>query len=310
MVDLNLVGAVTPAGTPDMVKEGSDQTFMQDVIEASKSVPVIVDFWATWCGPCKQLGPALEKVVRATRGKVKMVKIDIDRNQQVAAQLRVQSIPAVYAFYQGRPVDAFNGALPESQLKQFVDRLIQLTGGRGGGGADMIDQALKQAADLLEQGDAASAGRLYSEILKADPSNATAYAGMVRAAIAGGDVKRARQMLERAPAELAGNKELDAVRKSLELLEEGKGLGSVKQLRKRLEAEPSDHQARFDLAMALFAAGQEGEAIDLLLDMVRRDRSWGDDKARLQLLKVFEALGPTDKRTIAGRRKLSTILFA
>lgn len=313
MVELNLGGTGAPARGADPVKDSSDQTFMQDVIDASRTVPVIVDFWATWCGPCKQLGPALEKVVRAARGKVRLVKVDIDRNQQVAAQLRVQSIPAVYAFYQGRPVDAFNGALPESQLKQFVDRLVQLAAGRGGAGADagdMIDQALKQAAALLEQGDPASAGRLYAEILQADPGNAAAYAGTVRAALAGGDLKRARQLLERAPVELAGDKELQAARKALELLEESKSVGSVKQLRKRLEAAPEDHQARYDLAMALFAAGQGEETIDQLLDLVRRARTWEEDKARLQLLKVFEALGPADRRTIAGRRKLSSILFA
>lgn len=300
--------SVAPGAAGDLIKDGTDRSFMADVIEASRTVPVIVDFWATWCGPCKTLGPALEAAVRAAKGAVKLVKIDTDKNPMVAQQLRLQSIPAVYAFFQGRPVDGFVGAQPDSNVKAFVDRLAKL--GAGAAGTDMLDDALAQAKEALDAGDATLAADIYSQILEAEPENAAAYAGLVRCLVATQDFTRARQMLDRAPAALAKDKELTAVRSALDIAEQAQQAGPVADLREKVAHDPTDLQARFDLAMALFADGQREDAVDELLEIVRRDRTWNEDGARKQLVKFFEAFGPTDPLTVRSRRRLSSMLFS
>ena len=297
-------GSQPPA---DLIKDSGDATFMADVMEASRTVPVIVDFWAPWCGPCKQLGPLLEKNVRAAKGAVRMVKIDIDKNPQIAGQLRIQSIPAVFAFFQGRPVDGFAGAQPESQIKQFVDRLIKM-----GGGAedDGLGEALEAAAEALEAGDASTASSIYNQILQHEPTNAPAFAGLARCLISVSDFARARQLLDGATPEQAKNAEVIAARSALDLAEQSASVGPVDDLTARLASDPNDHEARFDLAMAFYASGKREEAVEELLELVRRDREWNEQQARKQLVKFFEAFGPTDKLTLMARRKLSSILFS
>jgi putative thioredoxin len=290
------------------VKEGSTETFMTDVIEGSRDRVVIVDFWAPWCGPCKQLGPALERAVTSTKGAVQLVKINVDQNQDLAREMRVQSIPAVYAFFQGRPVDGFLGAVPESQVKSFVDRLMRVSGHKPAGAA---------AADLLAQADEAlSSGRLevaedlYHDVLAEDPNSAEALAGVLRLRVARGEVAAAREMLDNLPPELANAPAITAARSAVDLAEQGPAPGSVAELEARLARDPNDHQARFDLAAALYAEGRLEPAVDQLLDLVKRSREWNDQAARKQLLKLFDALGPTHPLTVAGRRRLSSLLFA
>jgi putative thioredoxin len=288
-----------PAG--DLIKDATDQSFMADVIEASKAQPVIVDFWATWCGPCRQLGPALEKAVLAAGGAVKLVKVDIDKNPAYAGQLRVQSIPAVFAFVDGRPVDGFMGALPDSQVKQFVDRLAKQ------GGGDPVDQMLEVAKEALELGDMGGAAQAYAQVLQADPENVKALGGLARVYQQSGDLERAREILAMAPAD-AKDPDLDGVRAALALAE---GAPSETQaFEARLATDADDHEARFELAKALAGSGRMMEAVDQLLEIVRRDRSWNDEAARRQLLTVFEAAGPTSDVAKQGRRKLSALLFA
>ena len=302
-------GAAPAAG--DLIKDSSDRAFMADVIEASQAVPVIVDFWAPWCGPCKQLGPILEKAVLAAKGKVRLVKIDTDKDPMVASQLRVQSIPAVYAFFQGRPVDGFMGALPESQVKAFVEKLVKLAGAAGGGEGDILEEALAQAKEALEAGDTQTASEIYGEILQADPENlnAAAYAGLVRCLIVSDDLARAKQMLDKVPEQIAKDKEIAAVRSALEVAEQAANAGPIPELTEKVARNPDDHESRFDLALALFAAGKREAAVDELLELVRRDRAWNDEAARKQLVKFFEAFGPTDPLTVQTRRRLSSILF-
>ncbi|AWK87681.1 thioredoxin family protein [Azospirillum thermophilum] len=302
--------AAASAGAGDLVKDSSDRAFMADVIEASRSVPVIVDFWAPWCGPCKQLGPILEKVVLAAKGAVRLVKIDTDQNPMIASQLRVQSIPAVYAFFQGRPVDGFMGALPESQVKTFVERLVKLAGSAGGGEGDMLEEALAHAREALEAGDVQTASEIYGEILQAEPENAAAYAGLIRCLIKADDTTRARQMLDKAPEAIAKDKELVSIRADLELAEQAANAGPIPELMEKVAHDADDHQARYDLAMALYAAGKREAAVDALLEIVRRDRAWNEEAARKQLVKFFEAFGPTDPLTVQTRRRLSSILFS
>jgi putative thioredoxin len=288
-----------PAG--DLIKDATDQSFVADVIEASKAQPVIVDFWATWCGPCRQLGPALEKAVLAAGGAVKLVKVDIDKNPAYAGQLRVQSIPAVFAFVDGRPVDGFMGALPDSQVKQFVDRLAKQ------GGGDPVDQMLEVAKEALELGDMGGAAQAYAQVLQADPENVKALGGLARVYQQSGDLERAREILAMAPAD-AKDPDLDGVRAALALAE---GAPSETQaFEARLATDADDHEARFELAKALAGSGRMMEAVDQLLEIVRRDRSWNDEAARRQLLTVFEAAGPTSDVAKQGRRKLSALLFA
>lgn len=304
-------GTASPAaGTDDVVKDSSDRAFMADVIEASMKAPVIVDFWAPWCGPCKQLGPILEKTVRAAKGKVRMVKIDTDKNPMIASQLRVQSIPAVYAFFQGRPVDGFVGGQSESQIKAFVDRLIQAAGAAGAGADDGLEAALEQAKALLESDQPAAAADIYAQILEADQECAPAYAGLVKALIAAEQFDDAKGMLGNVPAAIAKDKEIAAAKAALDVALQAQNAGPIPELMEKLAQDKNNHQVRFDLAMALFAAGKREAAVDELLEIVRRDRTWNDDGARKQLVKFFEAFGHMDPLTVATRKRLSTILFS
>ena len=295
------------AAATDVIKDTNTAAFRADVIDASMQTPVIVDFWAPWCGPCKQLTPALERAVQAARGKVKLVKVNVDENQALAAQMRIQSIPAVWAFFQGRPVDAFAGALPESQIKTFVERLAK----QSGQGDDALDEALDQAQQALAAGDFNTAGSLYGQILQVEPGNSTAIAGLARTLLGVGRRSEAEEVLNTAPPEAAKAPEVVSVIRELELMAEaGDVSADTRALRERLAKNADDHEARVDLAMALFAGGNRQGAIDELIESIRRDREWNDQAARKQLLKFFEALGPKDPLTVSTRRRLSSILFS
>jgi putative thioredoxin len=293
-----------PAAETAVVKESDTRSFMQDVIQASREQPVIVDFWAPWCGPCKQLGPILERVVKNAGGKVRLVKINIDDNPELAQQLRIQSIPMVYAFSQGQPVDGFAGALPESQIKAFVERLA------GPLGPAPEEVAIEQAKQLAEAGQLDRAARVYERILDAEPGNPEALAGLARARIGLGRLASARELLDQVPKEHANHVEVDGARAALSLAEEAGALPDPTALTARLLADENDHAARLDLATTLFLRGQTEPAIDHLLTIIRKDRDWQDQAARKQLIKVFEALGPKHPATLGGRRKLSAVLFS
>ena len=303
---MNQLGMTAAPAGGDLIKDATDASFMQDVIEASREVPVIVDFWAPWCGPCKQLGPVLEAEVKAARGAVKMVKVNVDQNQMVAGQLRVQSIPAVFAFSDGRPVDGFMGALPASEIKAFVKKLIDAAGG----GGDGLEEALDQADELLETGAAADAAEIFAAVLGEDPANARALGGMARAELAAGNIDRAKQMLDMAPPEVAKDPAIAAARALIDLAEQTQDTGEAAVLRARLDADPSDHQARFDLALALLAAKEREAAVEELLELFRRDREWNEGAARQQLFKMFDSFGPKDPLTLKGRRRLSSMIFS
>ena len=300
------LGGQTPPAT-DLIKDVSEADFMSEVVEASQTVPVIVDFWAPWCGPCKTLGPALEAAVTKAKGAVRMAKVNVDENQMIAGQLRVQSIPTVYAFWQGQPVDGFQGAVPPSEIDAFVERVVQAAGGDASGG---LDDALAAAEEMLEQGAATDAAQTFAAILQEDAQNAAAYGGLVRAHIAMDDLEQAEAILNGAPAEISQASELEAAHAQLELARQAADAGPVGELQDRVEADPNDHQARFDLAQALNAAGQTQEAVDQLLELFRRDREWNDAAAKQQLFTIFEALKPNDPIVLNGRRKLSSMIFA
>ncbi|HEY6578718.1 MAG TPA: thioredoxin [Rhizomicrobium sp.] len=303
-------GAAKPAeaaaaapGAP--IKDGSIETFAADVIEASRAAPVIVDFWAPWCGPCKQLGPVLEKVVKEAKGAVRLVKINIDENPEIAQQLRIQSIPAVYAFRDGQPVDGFMGAVPESQIRAFVQ---QLTGGAAGQGH--ADEILAAADEAYAGGDVTGAAQAYGHVLQEEPGHPRAVAGLARCYLKSGDVERARKTLGLVRPDGAADEAIRTVDAELKLREQAASAGDSAPLLARLQSNPDDHQARFDLALALDAKGDRDGAIRELLELVRRDRKWNDEAARKHLVTFFEAMGPTDPRTLAARRQLSSLLFS
>ena len=297
-------GAAAAAATDGLVKETTTQSFVKDVIEESKRQPVLIDFWAPWCGPCKQLTPVLEKVVRAAKGKVKLVKMNIDEHPAIPGQMGIQSIPAVIAFVNGQPADGFLGALPESQVTAFVERLIK---DRVGG----EEKDLLKAADAaLAEGDPAQAADLYAKVLQEDPASTHALGGLARAYVATGALDQAKQMLALVPEAKRNDAPVAAAQAALELAEQATSLGPVAELEQKVAANPLDHQARYDLALAFNAKGQRDAALDHLLEIVKRDRKWNDDGARKQLVQLFDAWGPIDEATVSGRRRLSSILFA
>ena len=305
-----LTGAAPQAVPADLIKDSDQTKFAKDVIEASRTVPVIVDFWAPWCGPCKTLQPMIEKVVKAAKGAVKLVKIDIDKNQMLAQQLRIQSIPAVYAFFGGKPVDGFMGAVPESQVKAFVDKLIQGAGGAAGGAGGEIAELLEHAKAAVAQNDMETAAQIYSEVLGVDPANVPALAGLARYHMQTGDLEQATALLDQVPAKEKTHADVVAVKAAIDLAEQAKSAGPIDALKAKAAADPKDFQTRLDLALAYWAGDKRPEAIDELLAMIKADRNWNEAAARQQLLKFFEALGFADPLAVDGRKRLSTILFS
>ena len=294
-----------PAGTADaLIKDTTTKTFVKDVIEESRRQPVLVDFWAPWCGPCKQLTPVLEKVVKAAKGKVKLVKMNIDEHPAIPGQMGVQSIPAVFAFANGQPVDGFLGALPEGQVMAFIERV---TKDRIGGEEQDL---LKTADEALAKGDAAGAADLYAQVLAQDSGNIGALAGLARSYVSTGAIEQAKQTLALVPEAKRSDPAVAAARAALEVAEQAQSVGPIAELEQKVATNSLDHQARFDLAVALNSKGRRQEAVDNLLDIVKRDRKWNDDGARKQLVQFFEAWGPTDEATVNGRKRLSSILFA
>jgi putative thioredoxin len=296
----------TPA-PPDLIKETTTQTFVKDVIEESKRQPVLIDFWAEWCGPCRQLTPILEKAVRNAKGRVKLVKMNIDQHPAIPGQMGIQSIPAVIAFVNGQPADGFMGAVPESQVNAFIEKL---TKGVPAAGEPNIAEILKEAETLLAEGDAASAAQVYAEALSFDATNIAALAGLAKCYITTGAVEQATQTLAMVPESKRNDAAVKAVQAAIDLAEQAKSLGPIAELEQKVAANPLDHQARFDLATALSAGGRRSEATGQLLEIVKRDRKWNDDGARKQLVQFFEAWGGADEATIEGRKRLSTILFS
>jgi putative thioredoxin len=301
---MTMIGEVTAAAPEGLVKDTTTQTFIKDVIEESKRQPVLVDFWAPWCGPCKQLTPVIEKVVKAAKGKVKLAKMNIDEHPAIPGQLGIQSIPAVIAFVNGQPADGFLGALPESQVVAFLERITKER--IGGEEKDL----LKAADAALAEGDAAGAAEMYADLLSKDGANVAALAGLARAYVETGALDQAKQTLAMVPEAKRNEASVAAARAALELAEQARSVGPLADLEQKVAANPLDHQARFDLALALNAKGKRAEAADHLLAIVKRDRKWNEDGARKQLVQFFDAWGPTDEATVAGRRKLSSILFS
>lgn len=303
-MDLNL----SPAADTDLIKDGTEATFMADVVDASQTVPVIVDFWAPWCGPCKTLGPMLEDAVRAAKGAVKMVKINADEAQQIVGQMQIQSLPTVFAFFKGQPVDGFQGALPQSEIKAFVDRVIKAGGGEAPG--ESLNEAVTVADEMLAEGAAQDALDTFSAILGEDPTHAGAYGGMVRAYIALDQLDAAEGHLNGAPIEISKTPELEAAHAQLQLARQAANAGPVAELQAAVDANPDDHQARFDLALALQANGDTQGAVDQLLTLFGKDREWNEGAAKTQLFTIFDALKANDPIALNGRRKLSSMIFA
>ena len=300
-------GAAPPAAAPDLIKETTTQTFVKDVIEESKRQPVLIDFWAPWCGPCRQLTPVLEKVVRNAKGKVKLVKMNIDEHPAIPGQMGIQSIPAVIAFVNGQPADGFMGAVPESQVNAFIEKL---TKGMAAPGEPNIAEILQEAEAVLAEGDAAAAAQIYAEVLSLDAANIAALAGLAKCYVTTGAVDQAKQTLGMVPEAKRNDAAVKAVQAAIDLAEQASSLGPVAELEQKVAANPLDHQARFDLATALNAQGNRAAATEQLLAIIKRDRKWNDDGARKQLVQFFEAWGGTDEATIEGRKRLSTILFS
>jgi putative thioredoxin len=309
MQTLSNAPSAPAAGDAELIKDVTAASFMTDVIEASREVPVIVDLWAPWCGPCRQLGPAIEKVVREAKGKLRLAKVNIDENPQIAQQFRVQSIPAVFAIADGRVVDGFVGALPESQVKTFAERLLSGHGGEDEEAAQ-IAEAIEQARKLLEAGDVGTASAIFDQVHQHAPDNLAAIGGLARAKIMSGALDEAKALLDQVPQDKSSDTEIAAARSALELAEAASKSGPLDELKAKVDASPKDHAARLEFANALYAAGRQEESIEQLLDLIRRDRKWNDEAARKQLVKLFEALGPTHPLVASGRRRLSSLLFS
>lgn len=292
-----------------LIKDADSRSFVQDVLEGSKTRPVLVDFWATWCEPCKQLTPVLEKLVRESKGKIALIKVDIDKNQQIAAQLQIQSVPTVYAFYQGQPVDAFQGALPESQIRSFIDQLITLSGGADEEGKDM-NAILDQGFAALAAGDTNLALRIFGGASHAEPDNVRILAGLAQTYLAVGKIEEARALLESVAKEAASDPDIIKARAALDLMDLGRDAGDVAELQDRLAKEPENHALRYDLSLALAGRAQLEEAAEHLIAIISADREWNDNAARTQLLKLFDVAGAADPFTLRWRRRLSSILFS